>query len=130
MNGHKTYLHISAGSTLSFEEACTILDEINECFEKISAEDKQDFYKEMLEKAFKYSQIRCQWELMSGEERALNDSYRTSAHNGFITSINVISRLAGQEGIDASWLGRLGDNRKRIGDFVCFLSYINGICNR
>ena len=130
MNDYKTYLSISKGSTLTFEEACEILDEMNECYEKIAADDKADFYKEILEKAFKYTEIRCSWELMTGEERAEKDPYRTSVHNGFITSLNVLSRHAELEGIDASWLGKLGDARKRIGDFACFLTYINGMSNR
>jgi hypothetical protein len=130
MNDLKTYLSLSTGSTLTFEEASQILDAINECYGKISAEDKEDYYKDMLEKAFKYSGIRCEWELMTGEERSEKDPYRTSVHNGFIISLNVLARLAELEGIDASWLGKLGENRKRIGDFACFLTYINGICNR
>ena len=130
MNDYSTYLDISKGSTLTFEEACEILAELKACVEKISAEDKDEFYNEMLEKAFEYTSIRCEWELLSSEERSEKDPYRTSVHDGFITSLNIIARLAGQEGVDASWADKLGDKRKRIGDFACFLTYINGIANR
>ncbi len=130
MNDYSTYLDISKGSTLTFEEAVDILTEMNECVGKISADDKDEFYNEMLQKAFEYTSIRCEWELLSNDERSEKDPYRTSVHDGFITSLNIIARLAGQEGVDASWLGKLGDKRKRIGDFACFLTYINGIANR
>ena len=34
------------------------------------------------------------------------------------------------EGIETPWREQLGEARKRIGDFACFVSYIAGINNR
>ena len=48
----------------------------------------------------------------------------------FITSLNTLARIVKNEGGDASWRAQLGDYRKRIGDFACFVSYITGISNR
>ena len=67
---------------------------------------------------------------MSREERMDADAGRTMTHDGLITSVNVLARIAEKEGVDNSWRDRLGDERKRIGDFACFVSYITGISNR
>lgn len=37
---------------------------------------------------------------------------------------NTIFILAQNEGVDNSWREKLGDERKRIGNFACFVSYI------
>ena len=41
-----------------------------------------------------------------------------------------LARIVEHDGGDAYWRLQLGDNRKRIGDFACFVSYITGISNR
>lgn len=55
---------------------------------------------------------------------------RSMKHDAFITSLNVLARIAEKEGIDNSWRDDLGEDRKRIGDFACYISYITGISNR
>ena len=67
---------------------------------------------------------------MSIEEKIEEDCARTGIHDGFITSVNMLARMAEKEGIDASWREELGEERKRIGDFACFVTYITGISNR
>ena len=89
-----------------------------------------DFWNDCLRRAAEYTRIRNDWELMSREEKMDADSGRTLSHDGFITSLNVLSRIAEREDIDNSWREELGDNRTRIGDFACFISYITGISNR
>jgi hypothetical protein len=51
-------------------------------------------------------------------------------HDTVIDSIEILARLANKEGMDISWREDLGDERKRIGDFACFVTYITGISNR
>ena len=89
-----------------------------------------DFVKDMVDKANKYTSIRCKWEFMTNEERMEEDSMRTALHNSFITSINIVSRILVSEGIDVSWREKLGDDRKIVGDFACFISFMIGITNR
>ena len=67
---------------------------------------------------------------MNTEEKMAADDGRTQAHNVVITSLNTLARIVENEGGDASWMSQLGDYRKRVGDFACFVSYITGICNR
>ena len=93
-------------------------------------EDKDEFWNEFIDRAARYTYIRNQWEIMSREERMSEDEGRTRAHNVVITSLNTLARIVEREGGDASWWLKLGDHRKRIGDFACFVSYITGISNR
>lgn len=130
MNSYDSYLTLSRGSSLSIEEAAAVLKDLNTCISQVKADDKMDFYNDCLRKAFQYTSIRCDWELMSREEKIDKDSYRTACHDSFIISLNILSRLAANEGVDTSWREQLGEDRKRIGDFACYLTYINGISNR
>ncbi|MCR5108260.1 MAG: hypothetical protein K6B28_08870 [Lachnospiraceae bacterium] len=130
MNDYDSYLLLSRESSLKTETAENILKGMNKCISDIRSEDKKEYYIDMLKKAFRYTSIRCEWELMSRNEMIENDSLRTAYHNDFITSLNILARLAANEGIDSSWRESLGDNRKRIGDFACYITYITGISNR
>ncbi len=130
MNNYDTYTKIATNNHLSFEECINILSELNICVSQIQADDKINFYNDFLKKAFDYAYIRACWEIKSNQEKMDDDNYRTACHNQVITALNVLSRLANQEGIDTYWRDELGDDRKRIGDFTCFVAYVNGICNR
>lgn len=67
---------------------------------------------------------------MSREEKLEADQGRSLKHDAFITSVNILARIAAKEDIDNSWRDEIGAERKRIGDFACFVSYITGISNR
>lgn len=130
MNNYSTYTNKLSGEKLSFDDMCQILTDLNNCITNLQAADKMEFYNDFLSKAFKYAEIRSEWELLENEERAEKDAYRTALHNSFITSVNVLGRLCEAEGVDSSWRLRLSEDRKVIGDFACFVAYMNGICNR
>lgn len=129
MNKYVTYLK-EAGNALPVEEALQIYEDVIETVEKCTIEDKNDFYNSMINRACRYASIRCDWEFMSREERMEADPGRTSAHNAFIDSLNILSRLIKSDGIETPWREQLGEERKRIGDFACFVAYITGISNR
>lgn len=83
--------------------------------------------------AVKNAQIRGGWNLMSREEQREKDDGRTAAHNAVIRNVNMLARYLSGKGKDVSWRDDLGDeveNRKRIGDFACFVSCIMGIDSR
>ncbi len=127
---YSRYLNHPAGAVLKMEDALEIYEEMADSIGKCTLEDKMDFWNDCIEKCANYTKIRNDWETMSREEKKDSDSLRTSRHDVVIASINVLSRIAGNEGIDNSWREKLGDERKRIGDFACFISYITGISNR
>jgi hypothetical protein len=84
---------------------------------------KKSFYKN----AVRYAKLRADWFLVDREQRELMHEERRSAHNVFIDACNIISRSMIKNGEDASWRKELGDDRKVIGDFACYLSFVLGI---
>lgn len=130
INTYEGYLHNSTGSTLKIEEALQIYEHMAASIEKCQMENKIELWQDCLKIAAEYSKIRNDWEFMTREEKINEDEERTLKHNSFITHLNILSRISVNEGTDYSWREKLGDDRKRIGDFACFISYITGISNR
>ena len=130
MNTYEAYLKHEAGNIITIEECMEIYSKLVESISLCKLEDKDEFWKEFIDRAARYTYIRNQWETMSTEEKMDADDGRTQAHNVVITSLNTLAKIVENEGGDASWRSQLGAYRKRIGDFACFVSYITGICNR
>ncbi len=128
INTYEDYL--KQPNSLKIEDALKIYKEMTVCIGSCKLEDKKDFWDDFLKRAAEYTRIRNQWEFMDRKDKIEADSDRTLTHDGFITSVNVLSRIAANEGVDNSWREELGDERKRIGDFACFVTYITGISNR
>ena len=53
------------------------------------------------------------------------DLSRSMAHDAFIMSTNIVARTQGS--IGAEWRDRLSDDRKRIGDFACYIALFEGM---
>lgn len=110
----------------------------NELIEEIGTDpDAVEIYEELLETAVEYAAIRNSWNvLFSREERNEKDARRTSLHNSVIINFNMLSRYLRMQGKKAEWRDKLGyeENdrlyRKTIGDFACYLAFINGLCAR
>lgn len=130
MNTYESYLKHEAGNIITIEECMEIYSQLVESISLCTLEDKDEFWNEFIDRAARYTYIRNQWETMSTEEKMAADDGRTQAHNVVITALNTLARIVEREGGDASWRLKLGDHRKRIGDFACFVSYITGISNR
>ena len=70
---------------------------------------------------------------MTREQKMEIDERRTSCHDSLIVKFNMLARYLKMQGKPAAWrdtLGHLEDdpaNRKRIGDFACYLVFINSI---
>ena len=92
-----------------------------------------ELYDELIKVATRYAAIRANWLLLSREEKNEQDSGRTSCHNSVITHFNMMARYLKQQGKAAAWRDELGYeednpyNRKAIGDFACYLAFVNGI---
>lgn len=92
-----------------------------------------ELYDELIKIATRYASIRANWILLSREEKIEQDSGRTSCHNSVIIYLNMLARYLKQQGETAVWRDRLGYeeddpyNRKAIGDFACYLAFVNGI---
>ena len=92
-----------------------------------------ELYDELMKVATRYATIRANWLLLSREEKNEQDSGRTSCHNSVIIHFNMLARYLKQQGRIAAWRDELGYeeddsyNRKAIGDFACYLAFVNGI---
>ena len=92
-----------------------------------------ELYDELMKVATRYAAIRANWLLLSREEKSEQDSGRTSCHNSVITHFNMLVRYLKQQGKAAAWRDKLGYeeddlyNRKAVGDFACYLAFVNGI---
>lgn len=95
--------------------------------------DALELYNDLIKVATRYAAIRANWLLMSREEKMEQDPSRTSCHNSVITHFNMLARYLKQQEKTAVWRDELGYeeddsyNRKAIGDFACYLAFVNGI---
>ena len=95
--------------------------------------DALELYDELIKIATRYATISANWLLLSREEKNEQDSGRTSCHNSVIIHFNMLARYLKQQGNTAAWRDKLGYeeddpyNRKAIGDFACYLAFVNGI---
>lgn len=109
---------------LQYQEALELYTAMTENLNR-NDEDIVDLYNRLIEKAVRYAHIRAGWNALSREEKLEKDDSRTAAHDSFISSINIISRVEGKIGLQ--WKERLTDDRKTIGDFACYIALFRAI---
>ena len=96
-------------------------------------EDSKELYEDLVSQCTRYMQYRMNWLLYSREEKISQDSYRSACHDSLIIKFDVLSRYCKSIGVDTAWREELGDikenplNRKKIGDFACYIVFINAI---
>ena len=126
--------YLTGVNALSWEEMQKLRQEMAE--EIGNDPDALELYDELMKAATRYAQIRAEWLLMRWEERADQDAYRTSCHDSVITHFNMLARYLNRTGKMAAWRDALGYekddryNRKRIGDFACYLVFLNSLLAR
>ena len=106
-------------NTLTYQEALEIYTFMQENLDRTD-EDIVEIYNRMLQKAIRYANIRAEWHILTREEKAEKDACRSMLHDSFISSINIIARTEGE--IGTQWREQLTDDRKRIGDFACYIA--------
>jgi len=117
--------------SLSLEEMAKLHQEM--LSEIGSDEDALELYEELVITANKYSVFRSNWCVWSRDEKADKDSSRTACHNSLIVKFNQLARFLNMQGKAAAWRDALGYededryNRKRIGDFACYIVFVNSI---
>lgn len=109
---------------------CQILDEI------AGDVDAEEIYDELVEKATRYAAFRAEWILWDVATKMERDPSRTSCHNSLIVKMNMLSRYLRMNGKKAAWRDELGHeeddkyNRKAIGDFACYIVFVNSLNSR
>lgn len=98
--------------------------------------DSLELFEELIATATRYMVFRSNWLLWSKEEKMDKDSSRTTCHNSLIVKFNQLARYLQMQGKAAAWRDTLGYEehdkyfRKRIGDFACYLVFVNSILAR
>jgi len=111
---------------MKFETAIKIYTDLEEITTQKSREIRDMLYKS----AVKYAHIRANWRFLEPDDRAESDKVRRISHNALIDACNILSRNIIKEGEGAAWRGLLGNDRKKIGDFACYLACIIGLESR
>lgn len=99
-------------------------------------QDAAELYEELIAVATRYATIRAGWQQLPREEKMDRDPSRTSCHNSVITHFNMLARYLKMQGKQAEWRDLLGYEeddkyfRKTIGDFGCYLVFVNSLCAR
>lgn len=120
--------------SLSLEEMASLHRElVNEIG---NDSDSLELFEELITTATRYMVFRSNWLLWSKEEKMDKDSGRTSCHNSLIVKFNHLARYLKTQGKAAAWRDTLGYEehdkyfRKRIGDFACYLVFVNSVLAR
>lgn len=85
---------------------------------------------DLFECAIRYARIRTDWYISNTNERRELEQSRTMAHNVLIDACNILSRNMLKQGENNSWRKVLGDDRRIIGDFACYIHYSLGLRSR
>jgi len=92
-------------------------------------EDHMEIYENLVKKCVRYTEFRGQWPLLSTEKKLEIDSSRTSAHNSVITAFKMLSRIQGEQ--SAEWADKIDfDDRKHVGDMICYITLFCGLDSR
>jgi hypothetical protein len=96
-------------------------------------EEAKELYEQLSKTATKYANYRIEWLLLDRGKKIEKDDYRTGCHNSLIVKLDVLARYLRMNGKDTGWRETLGYekddkyNRKRLGDFACYLAFVNGL---
>lgn len=112
-----------------------LVEDAEEIYEKMLEEidfndsDLKELWDDLIKNALEYAAIRSQWLTFTKEERmdTGRNLVRTGKHNIVISSFNVLSRYLEKIGKDIKWREQLGEERKRVGDFACYIAFIFGL---
>lgn len=127
MNKRITYQeYLKESNALMFEMADQIYQMLLTNAPEHDAEFDELFYL-FCQSAAEYAGYRANWLLMSMQEQLEIDETRTRKHNIFIKAKNDLSTYMYENKLNIEWDDILGEERKRIGDFACYLTYIRSI---
>ncbi len=123
--------YLSQEKALTFEQMQQLHKEM---LEEIGTDlEAANIYDELIEAANRYAGLRARWLLMNRDEKNEKDSVRTSSHDYVIMHFNMLARYLKTQGKAAAWRETLGDAqadpyiRKAIGDFACYLVFVNSL---
>ena len=81
----------------------------------------------MQERAVTYAGYRAKWLTMSLQERLDADETRSRHHDLFIKAKNDLAKYMYANKMNVDWEDDLGEARKRVGDFACYMVFLMSI---
>lgn len=105
-------------------------DDAHRAFVAVMATKQLSLREDLLRLAVRYAHIRAEWWLAKRTGEPTNDKLRGTAHDAFIDACNILSRNMAKQEEDNSWRALLGDDRREIGDFACFVHAFLGVMAR
>lgn len=116
--------------TLTLEECESIYMDIVKQLEAHPDSEFEGLFKTLQERAIVYAGIRANWFNLSFGERGAADADRSRKHDLFIKAKNDLSKYMYAHKLDIDWEDRLGEERKRIGDFACYMTFLIAVSER
>lgn len=114
---------------LTFIESNEIYIEIISILNRHDTEE-MEYWNNFINSCVEYAEIRSTWLFLSREEKLEKDELRTAIHNTVIRNLSILKRMVENRNENIEWYNRFYDDRKRIGDFACYISYIYALCTR
>lgn len=108
---------------VSFSEAEQIYSSLLNSSNQLDKEFQEEWTTFVL-LCIEYVSTRGKWLTLSREEKLANDEARTVIHNKVIYQLKILKGLANEQCNDVTWFDKFNDDRKRIGDFACYVAYI------
>ena len=111
---------------ISFSEAGQIYTSLLNSSNQLDKEFQEE-WTTFVQVCVEYTSARGKWLTLSREEKQSFDEARTIIHNKVIYQLKLLKGLAHEQCNDISWFETFNDDRKRIGDFACYVAYIYAV---
>ena len=106
------------------------LEQAKKIYSKINSSNLVWFRSELINAGIRYARIRTDWTSMTEDEKRNNEELRTRTHNVLIDACNILSREMIKNNENVDWRVELGNDRKEIGDFACYVHFFLGLSSR
>ncbi len=126
---YKEYL--GKDSVLTFEDMTRLHEAMLQ--ELQGDPEAEALYDRLVRAGTLYVETRAGWKLMAKDVRRERNDERTARHNSVITGLDMLADYLKEKGDSTDWRDEIGYeavdkvNRKRCGDFGCYLAFINAI---
>lgn len=119
-------LSVDDASTIYQDMAHLLINPDNDCL---------FLWEDVVRACAHYTKLRAEWQVTDLKTKGTIGHARTSAHNVVINSFVAFRRLAKSRNLNTQWGDDIGlshpdTNRKRIGDFANYLTYITALKGR
>lgn len=116
--------------SITIEECEQIYTAIVEQIKEKQDGRAEQLFAEMQKCAIVYAGIRANWFNLSFGERAAADTDRTRKHDLFIRAKDKLAEYMYENKMSITWDDELGSQRKRIGDFACYMVFLIAVSER